>query len=163
MGVEILALSSIALTAASTGLAMYGQHQQAKSQTQAAKYNNDLAQAEAVNLQNQSREAQTRERQRNRRHMATIRANLAHQGTASGSGTPLAILGESQQNFSLGIADAARATDMQANSLRAQGQMGLWEAKNFSRATRINQVSTLIGGTTRAVSAYQGFKYQGAL
>jgi hypothetical protein len=163
MGAGILAFASIATSLVSTGLSIYGQNQQAKSATQAAKYNNQLAQAEATNLANESREAQTRERQQNRKQMAQLRLSLGQQGTQNSSGTPLAIIGESQQNFSLGIADAARRTDMQTAALRAKGQMGLWEADNFKRASKLQMFGTAIGGISSAVQGYGQFKYTGAL
>ena len=163
MGAGILAFASLAMTAVSTGLAIYGQNQQAKSAVQAAKYNNTLAQNEATNLANTAREAQTRERQRNRRQIAQLRNNLAGQGTLNSSGTPLAILSDSQTNLSLGIADAARATDMQTAALRARGQMGLWEANQSRSASRIGMFGTALSGATKAVSGYRDFKYTGAI
>jgi hypothetical protein len=163
MGAGILAFASIAASLVSTGVAVYGQNQQAKSAVAAAKYNNQLAEGEATNLQNTAREAQTRERQRNRRQIAQLRNNLAGQGTLNSSGTPLAILSDSQANLSLGIADAARATDMQAASLRARGQMGLWEANQYKSASRIGMFGSALSGATKAVSGYRDFKYTGAL
>lgn len=161
MGLEVLAIASLAATAASTGLAMYGQKQQADAATDAAKYNNKVLNAEADNLATESREAQTRQLQRNRRQLSTLRANLASQGTMSGTGTPLAILGESAQNLSLGIADAARRTDMQTKSLRAQGKMGLWEAQQQKSASKINMLATGIGGAAKGVTSFEGYKYKG--
>jgi len=163
MGAGILAFASLATTLVSTGVAIYGQNQQAKSAVEAAKYNNQLAQAEATNLANESREAQTRERQQNRQQMARLRLSLGQQGTQNSSGTPLAIIGESQQNLSLGIADAARRTDMQTAALRARGQMGLWEADQFKRASKLQMIGTAIGGVSSAVQGYGQFKYTGAL
>jgi hypothetical protein len=164
MGLEIAALAylSLAATAVSAGVSMYGQHQQAKSATQAAKYNNENAVAEATNLQNESREAQKRERQRNRRQMAHLRLNLAGQGTLSSTGTPLAILSESQENFSLGIADAARRTDIQAASLRSAGQMGLWEAQVNKNASRLRMASTALNGFSNTYATGSTLKYEGA-
>lgn len=165
MGLEISALAlakaALATTAASTGIAMYGQHQQAKTAVAAAKYNNQLAETEATNLANESREAQTRERQRNRQQMANLRLSLSQQGTDSSSGTPLAIIGESQQNFSLNIADAARRTDIQTTSLRAKGQMGLWEAHQYKRAAPLQMFSTVLSGATSAVNRHIDFKQTG--
>jgi hypothetical protein len=163
MGAGILAFASLATSLVSTGLAIYGQNQQAKSATQAAKYNNQLAENEATNLANESREAQTRERQRNRKQMAQLRLALGQQGTLNSTGTPLAIIGESQQNLSLNIADAARRTDMQTAALRARGQMGLWEADQFKRASRVQMFGTAINGISSAVQGYGNFKYTGAI
>jgi hypothetical protein len=161
MGLEVIAIASLVATGLSTGISMYGQKQQAEAATAAAKYNNKLLNAEADNLATESREAQTREIQRNRRQLSALRSSLSQQGTVSSSGSPLAILGESATNLSLGIADAARRTDMQTRALRAQGQMGLWDAKQQQTATKINMVSTAIGSASKAASSVVDYKYKG--
>jgi hypothetical protein len=138
----------IGITVVSTGVSIYGQQQQAKAATKAAEYNNILADQEAKNVELQNMEQLKRERIKNRRAMADIRNRMAQNGVLNTEGTPLAILGESSANFNLGIQDAARASNMQAASLRAQGQMGLWEAEQGQAAANINSVATVADGVS---------------
>ena len=144
----------VGVTVVSTAASIYGQQQQAKAQTKAAQYNNALAHQEARNVEIQNVENLKRERIRQRKQLAEIRAQLAQSGTLTTEGTPLAILGESSANLNLGIQDAARAANMQAASLRAQGQMGLWEADQGQQAANINSVAA---GLSAATSTYTGY------
>jgi len=144
----------VGVTVVSTAATIYGQQQQAKAQTKAAQYNNIVANQEAKNVELQNAEQLKRERIRNRRQLAEIRNQMAGNGLINTEGTPLAILGESSANLNLGIQDAARAANMQAASLRAQGQMGLWEADQGQQAANINSVAT---GLSAATSAYTGY------
>jgi hypothetical protein len=138
----------IGITVVSTGVSIYGQQQQAKAATKAAEYNNILADQEAKNVELQNMEQLKRERIKNRRALADIRNRMAQNGVINTEGTSLAILGESSANFNLGIQDAARAANMQAASLRAQGQMGLWEADQGQKAANINSVAAVGEGVS---------------
>lgn len=146
---------------ASTGLAIYGQAQQAKAQEAAAEYNNQLAQAEARNTEAEAAEGIKRQRQNNRSALAEIRTRLASSGVQADTGTPLTIIGEAAGRMEIDIADASRRAAMQAASLRAQGKMGLWEAEQASSASRLNMLATGIQGATSAFGMYQEQKYQG--
>lgn len=146
---------------ASTGLSIYGQMQQAKAAEQAAEYNNKLAQNEATNQELQTSEAIKRQRQNNRSALAEIRTRLAGSGLQADTGTPLTVIGEAAGRMEIDIADAARRSAMQAESLRAQGRMGLWEADQQASASRLNMLATGIQGATSAFGMYQEQKYQG--
>jgi hypothetical protein len=97
-----------------------------------------------------------RRRVQDKREMATLRNNLAASGTLTTEGTPLAILGESSAFMDLAIQDAVRQSTIEAASIRARGQMGLWEASQASRASRISSIGTALGGFSSAVTAYRG-------
>lgn len=144
----------VGVTVVSTAATIYGQQQQAKAETKAAVYNNIVADQEAKNQELQNAEQLKRERIKNRRQLAEIRNQMAGNGLINTEGTPLAILGESSANLNLGIQDAARASAMQAASLRAQGQMGLWEADQGQQAANINSVAAIGDG----VSSYYRIK-----
>jgi hypothetical protein len=146
---------------AATGLSMYGQHQASKAQTQAAKYNDALAQAEAANRETETRVGIQRQRVSNREALAGLRARMAHSGVQTTTGTPLILAGESAGRFEIGIQDAARSAAMQANSLRAQGKMGLWEAAQAKQAGKINMIATGIQGISSAFGQMQQGKHQG--
>lgn len=148
-------------TLASTGLQMYGQHQAAKAQNEAAEYNNKLAEAEARNRETETSVGIQRQRVQNRAALATLRNRAAFSGVQTTSGTPLIVQGEAAGRFEMGIQDAARTAAMQAASLRAQGKMGLWEAAQASSASNINILATGISGATNAFGQYRSGKYQG--
>lgn len=146
---------------ASTGLQLYGQHQQAKAEEAAAKYNNTLAQREADNVQMQTAEGIKRQRIADREGMAAIRARLAGSGLQTTTGTALNLMATTAGRMELSIADAARASEMQAASLRAKGRMGLWEGQQAASATKLSMFGTAISGATKVASMYQAGSYQG--
>jgi uncharacterized protein HemX len=159
----VLAIASIASAVIGTGTTLYAQQQQQETTDRLAAHNNQLAQNEARNRELESQEAIRRERRRKRAHMARVRNQLAAGGTLTTTGTPLAILGETSARIELGIADAYRRSNMEAASLRAQGQMGLWEADQAATGTKLAMAGTAIKGASSAVSAYSGAAYQGSL
>ena len=148
-------------TVASTGLAIYGQRQQAQAQEQAAAYNNRLAQAEARNVESQTSEDIARQRTANRAGLASLRARMASSGVLTTTGTPLLLAGEAAGRLEVGIADAARRANMQAASLRAKGRMGVWEAEQYASAANLASIGTAVSGATRAFGMFQQGSYQG--
>ena len=166
MGLEtaaIYAIASIATTAIGTGVSIYSQNQQQKTTDRIAAHNNQLAENEARNRELESQEAIRRERRRKRAQMARVRNQLAAGGTLTTTGTPLAILGETASRIETGIADAYRRSNMDAASLRARGQMGLWEADQAAAGTNLAMAGTAIKGLSSAASAYSGAAYQGSV
>lgn len=154
MGIEIIAFAALS-SLVSAGVSIYGQRQAAETQMRAAEYNNKLAENEARHRELETAEQVKRKRLQDKREMATLRNNLAATGTLTTEGTPLAILGESAAFMDLAIQDAVRASTIEAASLRAKGQMGLWEAGQASRAARIKSIGTAFEGFSNAVSAYR--------
>jgi len=155
MGIEILAFAALA-SLVSTGVSIYGQQQAAKTQERAAEYNNKIAENEARHRELETAEQVKRQRLQDKREMATMRNNLAATGTLTTEGTPLAILGESAAYMDLRIQDAVRESTIEAASIRAQGQMGLWNAKQARSAARISSIGTAFNGLANAATAYRG-------
>lgn len=149
---------AVTATVVAAGVGAYGQVSAANAAEKAAEYNNDLTEAEAKNRELEGHEQIKRERIANRQRMAAIRNKLANSGTLTTSGTPLAILGEAAGNFELGIQDAARASSMQAASLRAQGKMGLWEAEQGKKAAYLGATATVLSAAGSAGGSYQRTK-----
>jgi len=145
----------------STGVALWGQAQQQKAADQAAEYNNTLAQAEATNNEAETAEAIKRQRINNRADMATLRTRMAASGRLLTTGTPLLVLGDAAGAMQLGIADAARASAMQAESQRAQGRMGLWEADVSGEASKLAMAGTALKGFTSVYGDYKEGSYLG--
>lgn len=139
-------------TLASTGLQIYGQHQQAKSAQQAAEYNNSLALAEAANKEAETRQATERARINDRADLADLRTHLS--GNIA-TGTPLLILGQAAGAQELAIQDAARNSTIQADGLRQQGKMGLWEAEQTGQAAKLQMIGTGLQGLSSAFGQYK--------
>lgn len=152
MGQGILGLVTVA---ASTGLSLYSQAQQKKTVTQTAKYNARLAEAEALNIEGESRQAIMRQRAVDRENLASIRTQLGGSGDRGNAGTNLILAGEAAGRMELGIADAARTSAMAASRERQKGRMGLWEAEQSNRATTLNMIGTGLQGLTSAFGQYQ--------
>lgn len=152
---------ALAATAISTGISVYGQHQQAKAAESAAEYNNQLAQQEAHNTELEAAEQIKRQREQNERQMGQIRAQLANNGTLSTEGTPLTILGESSANFELGIQDTVRQANLQAAAMRQQGAMGLWQSQQQKDAATLSAIGTGIQGVGTMMSQYDAAVYHG--
>jgi hypothetical protein len=128
----------------------------------AALANKQRADAEARNRELEAGEAVKRQRERDKREKAAIRARLAQSGTLTTSGTPLLILGEVAANQELAIQDAVRSANMQANSLRSEGTMGLWEADTTRAALTNKSIAAGIEGISSAASGLSSASYNGA-
>lgn len=152
---------TLALLAASTGTAIYGQQQAKESAKEAAAYNARQANAEARNLELQERERQARARIAHRRERARARVALANSGTLTTSGTPLAVLGDLAATRDLELQDSLRSTALQAQSIRSGASMGLWEAKQKAAAADIASIGTALSGASKSFSAYDDAVYTG--
>ena len=140
---SIFFVTAAIATTVAAGASIYGQQQAASAASDAADYNDQLAQAEARNHQLETSEAIKRQRETNRQQLATLRNRLASSGVSASTGTPLAILGEGAGNFELAIQDAARQSAMEAAAIRAKGKMGLWDAKTTQAAANIGSVGSI--------------------
>lgn len=153
---------SAATAIASTAVTIVSNEKAADAAEDAAFQNKLRADAEARNRELEAAEAIKRQRERDKREKAAIRARLSQQGTLTTSGTPLLILGEVAANQELAIQDAVRAANMQASSLRAQGAMGLWEAESTAAALTNKSIAAGIQGISSAATGYSDAKYNGA-
>jgi hypothetical protein len=158
-----MGLGAIGLVGAvgATGLNLYGQAQQAKAQSVAAAYNNRLAENEAANLEVETAERIKRQRINIRESMAELRNRMAGSGLITTSGTPLLLAGETAGRLELSIQDAARQAAIQAASARAQGKMGLFEAKQAGDASKLAMFGSAMSGATSVFGKYQEGAYQG--
>lgn len=156
------AITAIVSAVGSAATAIISNEKASDAADDAARINKLNADAEARNREAEAAEAIKRQRERDKREKAAIRARLAQSGTLTTSGTPLLILGEVAANQELAIQDAVRATNMQANSLRAEGTMGLWEADTTRAALANKSIAAGIQGLSSAASGYASASYNGA-
>jgi hypothetical protein len=131
---------------------MYGSRQQGQSAVAAAKYNNKLAVREAENLEKETAENIARTRINNRRSLSTLRTRAAASGTLTTSGSTAAMLADAAGTFEVGIADAARAANLRAASIRQKGQMGIWEGKQTNKAATIQAIGQGFEGLSKAAT-----------
>lgn len=162
-GLGALLTTFLASSVASTAIGVYSQIQQGAAAKAAAEHNNRLAQAEAANREAEAAEASRRERLNQRARMSAMRARLANSGTMTSTGSPLVILGETASRFETAMADAKRRTDMQASSLRMQGQMGQWNASQQQTASYIGAAATSLQGVANLGSSIMGHRHLGTL
>jgi hypothetical protein len=147
---------------ASTGLSMYGAHQQGKAAVQQANYQNDIQRARAANLENEFLERSTRQRINDR----TARSNLiARQGRSgiTSAGAPELILGRAAAAQELAIADAARGANQQASDARHAGKIALFEGQQAKSAARLSMLGIGLQGASQAFSSYSQGRHQGAI
>jgi hypothetical protein len=158
MGMDPISMAVMGVT---TGVKLFGAHQANKAQQQAASYNNKLAQAEALNHMKENAEATKRKRKNNEAEIGAMKTRLAATGFESDTGTELDLVTEAAGRMELEIQDQGRSAQMRANSMRAKGKMGLWEAKTKSRATSIGMFNTVASGYAGGLNMTRTNKFHG--
>jgi hypothetical protein len=152
----ILAVEAVAAVA-SVATAVYSSVEQANTAKQTAKANNAAADAEAANKEALAAEGIRRQREINRRKVSVMRNSLASGGGLL-AGTPLDLISESSANMELGIQDAARQSEVAAESLRMQGQMGLWQGDQQASADYLSGASSALKGAGTAAIDFSNYQ-----
>jgi hypothetical protein len=172
---EPITIASLAVTALSTGLSMYGQYQAGKAQEAGAKasadYNAQTAANEAATQQQLAQNeiakgAADRERQQRQaaRAMGEMRANMGASGFEMDSGSNLSLLAESaaEHQYDSNIINqnaAAAAWQHQTAAASALNQQGLaeWQYANASSgrtATGLSMAGSLLSGIGAGIGQY---------
>jgi len=146
-----LAYASLATTVVGTGVAVYGQMQQAKAAEETADFNAKIAKNEAALKEQRGLENIRRQRDQNRRYMSRQRALIAGRGISM-EGTALSIMGETANDVQLGI-----------NKSLSQAQSSLFQGQQAKQASLISAGTSLLQGTTAAATNTLKFKDQGAI
>lgn len=145
---------SAVTTIVSTATTLYAADQQKEATEAAAFANKQRLDAEARNREEEAAEAIKRQRLRDKREKAALRARLAQSGSLTTSGTPLALLGDLAANQELAIQDAVRAANADATALRDKGNMGIWEAKQSNAATNNQAIGATLDGVSSGIGLY---------
>lgn len=156
-----LAIGSMVATGVGTGVSVYGQMQQAKSQRRMAEYNAKVQENEAIRVEQESREDRNRQRRENRKLIAKQRTQIAASGVTE-AGSPLAVLAENAALMELQVQDQRRASKIQAGNLRQQSLFTRQQGKAASRASMIGAGSTLFRGVGSLAGSYAKHKKSGA-
>jgi hypothetical protein len=146
----------------STGLAISGAKAQDKMQRQVAAHNARLAEMEASNREKETAEGIRRQTINDRSARASLLARAAASGSSTTSGSSLILLGRAAAAQSLAISDAARASSIQAASLRQRGAMELWQSKMNTINTKRQITGFAISGLAQAANTFSQNRYLGA-
>lgn len=148
-----LAVGAVVVSAVGTGVAVYGQQQQAKAAESAAKYNAELQRQQAAQENAVAAENSRRMARESAKELARVRAASAASGLAM-EGTPLAVLGESAMMLERDIQDLAFDASNRSRALIAGASMSLWEGKQQASALRTQSYATALQGASSASSGY---------
>jgi hypothetical protein len=133
------------LTGVGAVASFVGQKQAAAATEEAGKAQAKAAAAAAHNEELQTAEAVRRERVNKRRRLARMRADVGASGLVM-DGSTMDTFAETAGIMELQIQDSARAGAMNAQNIRSQGDMALWEARTSAGAQRFASYGTLLQG-----------------
>lgn len=167
MGLETAALAAVAVSAVGTGVAFYGQQQQAKAAEATARYNQQIAkqQAEALRAQAAQESEVTAENMRrkqaeNARIIGLQREAIAASGLTP-TGTPLAVLGETVMRLERDLMDLSFAANNRVRSYYAgaanaenQGRLAYSQGMAEGSAMRTASYAGLLQGAASAATGY---------
>lgn len=148
-----LAAAAAVVSMIGTGVAVYGQQQQAKAVDSTAKYNAKLMRQQAEQETQVTVENARRKTRENARIIGMQRAALAQSGLAM-EGTPLAILGETATTLQRDILDMGYDAASRARALQEGARRSLIEGGQQSSALRFSSLATGISGVTGAAAGY---------
>ena len=150
---------ALAATAASAGIAFYGQQQAAKQAKAAGEYNAKIAENQADQRELESHETIRRQRADKRRAMAQAKAKLASSGAALGEGTAVDVMEVLDARLEAQVQDSARSAQLEAIALRQQANMSRYQGQQQSSALKLQSYGTLLDGVSSGASTYSKAKY----
>ena len=152
---------STAVSLVGTGVAVYGQLQQAQAAEYTAEYNADVARQQAVHETEVSNENARRKNRENAQIIGLQREAMSASGLAP-AGTPLAILGESVMTLQRDILDIGYEAASRASQLRSGAEMALWEGKTTAGSLRTGAIASAITGAASATTGFLSASGRGA-
>lgn len=161
MGVETLAIASIAASLAGAGFSAYSSYQQGKSQEAMGEYNAKNLENAATAEADVSAENASRQRDANRRQLSAIRAQQAGSGVVTNRGSSLDVLGTAASELELQTLDLFRESGARQVGYANQAAVGRWEGSQAATAGKIGAIGSLIGGGMSALNSYQSGKQSG--
>ncbi len=153
MSFAVIGISTAVVSLVGTGVAVYGQQQQAQAAEYTADYNADVARQQALHETEVANENARRKTRENARIIGLQREAIAASGLAP-AGTPLAVLGETVTTLERDLLDMGYEAAARANQLRSTAEMALWEGNATAGALRTASIGTGISGVASATSGY---------
>lgn len=150
---------ALAATAASAGIAAYGQNQAASAAEDTAKYNAKIAENDAIRKEQESHENIKRQRADKRAALAQARARLASNGAAVGQGSSLDVLAALDSRLETGIQDSARAAQLETRAIRHSSNLATYNAEQQSSALKTQAFGTLLDGASKTTEQFSSAKY----
>jgi hypothetical protein len=158
-----LGIGALAMSAAGTGMSVFGQLQQGKSDKRVAEFNARQQEAEAANVELESRESTRRGRRENERILGSQKAAAAKSGVVISTGSPLAAMAENAALLEMDVLDEKRAATMRANQLRTGAQLSIMKGKESKKASKIAAFSTLLSGAAGMGGKVSNYRRKGVL
>lgn len=158
-----LAYAAIAASLAGAGVSAYSASQQAKAQEEMGVRNAQVQQSAADNEALAATESAKRQREENKRRLASIRGMQAKAGVNIGQGSTLDVLGESAAELELQALDLFRQSHAKQQQLTGQAGMSLWEGQQASSAANTQAIGTLLGGVSSTGGMYNSYVSSGVL
>ena len=157
MSFVAIAVVSVGTTLAGAAMSIQGQRNAAKAAEQAAEWNADQANKQAKYDESVAQKNMRRERENNKRELARRRATAARGGLVE-SGAVSDNLIEASSRHQTEIDDIWEKAATASSTLRAKGQMGIWEAAVGSQAAKTNMWATGIGAVGSVANTAMKFK-----
>lgn len=149
-----LLVTALALTAASAGIGAYGAYSSGQAQKDAANYNAAVQKNQAATAAQQAEFDAGQIRDRNRRLVATQRANFAANGVDPDSGSAVDVQHDSAKHGELQALMAIYTGQTSSNASLAQAKLDKSRGQYAEQAGWINAGSSVLGGVNQAVSIY---------
>lgn len=157
MSFVAIAVVSVGTTLAGAAMSIQGQRNAAKAAEQAAEWNADQANKQAKYDESVAQKNMRRERENNKRELARRRATAARGGLVE-SGAVSDNLIEASSRHQTEIDDIWEKAATASSTLRAKGQMGIWEAAVGSQAAKTNMWATGVGAVGSVANTAMKFK-----
>jgi hypothetical protein len=153
-GAETVAYIAIAAAVVSAAVGTYAAYEQGEQQKRLSRYNQKVAENQALAAQNAATVAANRRETLARHQLASQRAAMAASGIAFGEGTPLLLQMESAEQAALDVATIRAGGETQARGFQAQGNLAAWQGRVAKRNSYLNMTGAILGGVSSGASAY---------
>jgi len=153
---QALPFIALAATAVGTGVAVYGQMEQAKAAEKAAKFNEKVAENNATAARNAAMAEAERVQRRNRAIIGKARSSFAKSGVLL-SGSAEDIIYDSLIQGELDRMTALYTGSQQSSYYHTQGMLARMEGQNASSAAKFSAAGTILSGASSM--AGRGYSY----
>jgi hypothetical protein len=153
MAQAVIGIIGIAIAAAGTGVAVAGQIEQAEAAEKAGKYNQAVADNNALAAQQQAKFEADRISKRNRIILGRQKAAVAKAGILD-TGSTLDVFFDSAVEGELDRMAAIYSGQVRSGYATTQGQLARMEAESQKRASYYRAGGTLLSGTGQAATTF---------
>ena len=137
----------------SAGVSAYASYQQGKQTEEVMKQNARAERLNAIQEDQETREAMRRQRIQNKREQGAMRARMSASGVAS-EGSPLATFSLNVARQELALQDAKRAQDVRGQRSDFRAQSMLYEGSMAKRAGAYGAGGSILSGMAQAGSLF---------